>query len=264
MPLTQYQVDAFTSKIFGGNPAAVCPLDEWLPDDLMQKIAMENNLAETAFFVKKEIEGKAVFELRWFTPTIEVDLCGHATLASAHVIFSNGYEKELITFHSPRSGELTVKKTDDFYTMNFPSDEFHFVPTPPEIKAALGITPLECYQGKTDLLVVVADQSIIESLNPDFKILGEIKGRGTIVTALGKDVDFVSRCFFPQAGVDEDPTTGSAHTTMIPYWAQRLGKTELTAMQLSSRVGHLKGNYLGDRVEISGHAVTFMEGKIFV
>jgi len=262
--LTQYQVDAFSSKTFGGNPAAIVPLQEWLSDDLMQKIAMENNLAETAYFVKKEMDGKEVFELRWFTPTTEVDLCGHATLASAHVIFSNGYEQPMITFYSPRSGELTVRKKDNTYTMNFPSDEINFVPTPPQIKEGLGITPLECYQGKTDLLVIVANQSIVEELQPDFKVLGQMDGRGTIVTALGKDTDFVSRCFFPQAGVDEDPTTGSAHTTMTPYWATRLDKMELTATQLSSRVGHLKCKYLGDRVEISGEAVTFMEGKIFV
>ena len=262
--LTQYQVDAFSSKTFGGNPAAVCPLEEWLPDELMQKIAMENNLAETAFFVKKEKDGKEVFELRWFTPTVEVDLCGHATLASAHVIFSNGYDKSVLTFFSPRSGELTVQKNEQTYTMNFPSDEFHFIPTPPEIKEGLGITPLECYQGKTDILVVVANQSIVENLQPNFQVLGKMKGRGTIVTALGTESDFVSRCFFPQAGVDEDPTTGSAHTTMTPYWSIRLNKEELTAIQLSSRVGHLTCKYLGDRVEISGEAVTFLEGKIFV
>lgn len=261
---TQYQVDAFSSKTFGGNPAAVVPLDEWVPNDLMQKIAMENNLAETAFFVKKEMDGKEVFELRWFTPTTEVDLCGHATLASAHILFSNGYNEKLITFFSPRSGELTVEKKGNIYTMNFPADEFHFIPTPPQIKEALGITPLECYQGKTDIMVVVANQSIVEELEPDLKMLGQMPGRGTLVTALGNEVDFVSRCFFPQAGVDEDPTTGSAHTTLTPYWATRLNKNELTATQLSSRVGHLRCNYLGDRVEISGEAITFLEGKIFV
>ena len=148
--------------------------------------------------------------------------------------------------------------------MNFPSDEINFVPTPPQIKEGLGITPLECYQGKTDIMVVVANQSIIEELKPDFKILGQMEGRGTIVTALGNDTDFVSRCFFPQSGVDEDPTTGSAHTTMTPYWASRLNKMELTATQLSSRVGHLKCKYLGERVEISGKAVTFMEANIFI
>ena len=262
--LTQYQVDAFSSKTFGGNPAAICPLEEWLPDDLMQKIAMENNLAETAFFVKKIKDEKEVFELRWFTPTTEVDLCGHATLASAHVIFSNGYENDLLVFHSPRSGELTVRKNGDLYAMNFPTDEIKSVQTPPQVLEGLGVTPIECFQGKTDLMVVVDNQFIIENLQPDFKVLSQLSGRGTIVTALGNEVDFVSRCFFPQAGVDEDPTTGSAHTTMIPYWANRLNKTELTATQLSSRVGHLQCKFLGERVEISGNAITFMEGKIFI
>lgn len=256
-----YQVDAFTNKIFGGNPAAVCPLEQWPADDLMQNIAMENNLAETAFFVPKG----DVFELRWFTPTVEVDLCGHATLASAHVIFSNGFSGSEIIFFSPRSGQLTVRKEGDLYILNFPSDIMSQVDVPEEIRKGLGIDPIEVYRGKTDFMVIVESQEIVESIQPDFKILSQLsKARGTIVTAPGREVDFVSRCFFPQAGVDEDPTTGSAHTTMTPYWSEKLNKTEMKAIQLSKRKGYLTCKYLGDRVEISGQAKTYLKGEIFI
>lgn len=253
-----FQVDAFSNKIFGGNPAAICPLNEWLPADLMQNIALENNLSETAFFVPKNDQ----FELRWFTPTIEVDLCGHATLASAHVIFSNGYSNDEITFFSPRSGILKVKKNGDLYTMNFPSDVFEKVSTPTQIIEGLNIQPIEVFKGKTDYMVVVENQSVVENLKPDFKLIAELDARGIIVTAKGDTVDFVSRCFFPQAGVDEDPTTGSAHTSMTPYWAKQLNKNQMNAIQLSTRKGHLQCNYLGDRVEISGHAKTYLKGEI--
>ena len=257
---TIYQVDAFTENIFGGNPAAVCPLENWLPDDLMQNIAMENNLAETAFYVPKENH----FELRWFTPTTEVDLCGHATLASAHVIFSTGYKQDEICFISPRSGELKVRKVQSLYTMNFPTDILQKVETPANLNEGLGVVPLEVYRGKTDFMVIVANQEIIESIQPDFKLLGKLNSRGTIVTAPGDNSDFVSRCFFPQAGVDEDPTTGSAHTSMIPYWANKFEKIEMTAIQLSKRKGHLNCKYLDDRVEISGKAKTYLIGEIFI
>ncbi|MFK8009925.1 MAG: PhzF family phenazine biosynthesis protein [Saprospiraceae bacterium] len=255
-----YQVDAFTEKIFGGNPAAVCPLDNWLSDELMQNIAMENNLAETAFYVPKANH----FELRWFTPTVEVDLCGHATLASAHVIFSNGFEGNEVIFISPRSGELRVRKNDGMYTMNFPTDVLEKIETPDEIIKGLGIIPIEVFKGKTDYMVIVQNQTIIESLQPNLKLLEKLDARGTIVTAPGQEVDFVSRCFFPQAGVDEDPTTGSAHTSMTPYWANKLGKTEMTAIQLSKRKGHLNCKYLNERVEISGQAKTYLTGHIFI
>ncbi|MFK7775165.1 MAG: PhzF family phenazine biosynthesis protein [Saprospiraceae bacterium] len=257
---TIYQVDAFTEKIFGGNPAAVCPLENWLPDDLMQNIAMENNLAETAFYVSKDNH----FELRWFTPTTEVDLCGHATLASAHVIFSNGFDKNEVIFISPRSGELRVKKDGDKYTMNFPTDILEKVEAPTELIEGLGISPIEVFKGKTDFMVIVENQTIIESLQPDLRSLEKLNARGTIVTAPGREADFVSRCFFPQAGVDEDPTTGSAHTSMIPYWSNKLGKIEMTAIQLSKRKGHISCKYLNDRVEISGHAKTYLIGHIYI
>ena len=226
----------------------------------MQNIAMENNLAETAFYVPKENH----FELRWFTPTIEVDLCGHATLASAHVIFSTGYAKNEITFVSPRSGELNVRKDESVYTMNFPTDILHKVEAPADLVKGLGIVPLKVYRGKTDYMAIVENQTIIESLQPDFKVLEKLDARGTIVTAPGKNSDFVSRCFFPQAGVDEDPTTGSAHTSMIPYWATKLGEIEMTAIQLSKRKGHISCKYLNDRVEISGQAKTYLIGEIFI
>ena len=257
---TIYQVDAFTENIFGGNPAAVCPLENWLPDDLMQNIAMENNLAETAFYVPKENH----FELRWFTPTTEVDLCGHATLASAHVIFTTGYDQDEISFLSPRSGKLIVRKEEPFYTMNFPTDVLQKVEAPANLIKGLGITPLEVYRGKTDFMAIVENQATIESIQPDFKILGKLDSRGTIVTAPGENSDFVSRCFFPQSGVDEDPTTGSAHTSMIPYWANKLEKIDMTAIQLSKRKGHLNCKYLNDRVEISGQAKTYLIGEIFI
>lgn len=255
-----YQVDAFSSSLFGGNPAAVCPLKSWLSAETMQKIAAENNLAETAFFVPN---GHA-YDLRWFTPAIEVDLCGHATLASAHVLFHHlGYSGKSIYFNT-RSGELKVSSLDDSYTMNFPSDIATEVETPQEIIDGLSLTPLQTFKGKDDYMVVVENQRIIEQLQPDFRQLLQLSSRGTIVTAPGNTVDFVSRCFFPQAGIDEDPTTGSAHTVMTPYWAERLSKNELTAMQLSNRVGHLSCNYLGERVEIIGQAVTYMVGEIML
>ena len=255
-----YQVDAFTDKIFGGNPAAVCPLTEWLPDQLLQNIASENNLSETAFYILKGDQ----FELRWFTPGVEVDLCGHATLATAHVIFSNGYPNNVITFYSPRSGELIVTKTENGYTMNFPTDVYEKIDTPSEIIEGLGVTPIETFKGKTDYMAVLNHQAVVEALRPDFKIINQLEARGLIVTAPGENADFISRCFYPQCGIDEDPTTGSAHTTMTPYWAKRLEKGELTALQLSKRVGSLRCKYLGDRVEISGNAKTFLVGEIFL
>ena len=220
-----YQVDAFTDRLFGGNPAAVCPLDEWLPDAVMQQIAAENNLAETAFYVPQEND----FALRWFTPTVEVDLCGHATLATAHVLFEiEGYRQPEIHFHT-RSGVLTVQRQDDQLAMNFPADTLTPTELPPEVVEGLGKPPIQAvFRGKSDFLVVLENQEQLLSLAPDFKKLGEYRDiRATIVTAPGEAVDFVSRCFAPQSGIDEDPVTGSAHTTLTPYWAQRLGKLSL-------------------------------------
>jgi PhzF family phenazine biosynthesis protein len=258
MNIKLYQVDAFTDRLFGGNPAGVCPLNEWLSDEQMQKIAMENNLSETAFFVNDN--GR--FRIRWFTPTVEVDLCGHATLASAHVIYRHlNYSGDSIIFDS-NSGELTVKKDNELLVLNFPTDEFKEVLVNDELIMGLGINPVEVYRGKSDYMLVCASQKEIENINPNFDLIKRTITRGIIVTARGNKVDFVSRFFAPLSGVLEDPVTGSSHTTLIPYWAERLGKKELTAMQLSKRQGKIKCKHLGDRVEIAGEAVTYLVGDI--
>ena len=260
MELTIYQVDAFASERFKGNPAAVVPLDAWLSDAVMQDIAQENNLAETAFFVPQG-EG---FHLRWFTPVVEVDLCGHATVATAHVLYEHlAYNKNSITFQS-RSGVLTVEKRNSQYLLNFPPDELVKIENAPHLVEAIGTSPVAIYQGKMDWLVVLEEQAQIENLRPDFRKIAEAGGRGTIVTAPGSEVDFVSRCFFPQTGVDEDPVTGSAHTSLAPYWAKRLGKNKLSAKQISRRGGTLAIEWKGERTEIGGEAVTYLIGKIFL
>ena len=256
-----YQIDAFTDTVFGGNPAAVVPLTEWLSDDVMQKIAAENNLAETAFYIPIGDN----FDLRWFTPSTEVKLCGHATLATAHVLFSEKeYDKGKVVFHT-KSGALTVKKTATGYEMNFPADTIRPVSNPPQdLLDGLGVDILEVWKGDTDYLVVVDNELVVQSLSPDFRKLGSYEARGTIVTARGNEVDFVSRCFYPQAGVDEDPTTGSAHTTLTPYWAEKLGKNTLQARQLSKRIGNLECVHKGNRVLLRGNAVTYLRGEIKV
>lgn len=260
MNLTIYQVDAFTNKQFGGNPAAVIPLKEWLPDEMLQNIALENNLSETTYF----IEQNGFFDLRWFTPAAEVDLCGHATLATAHVLWKElGFDNEEIVFQS-KSGRLGVKKEGSWYTLDFPTDQLKPVETPEIIEEALGVPVLETYQGREDYMVVLESQSVVEGLSPDFKKLMSLKARGVIATAEGKDVDFVSRCFFPFYGIDEDPVTGSARTTMAPFWAKKLSKNDLTAKQLSKREGFLKIKWNGERTAISGQAVTYLKGSIFI
>jgi PhzF family phenazine biosynthesis protein len=258
MKIQMYQVDAFTDRLFHGNPAAVCPLESWLPDALMQQIAMENNLAETAFFLKEN--GR--FHIRWFTPELEVDLCGHATLATAYVIFHvENFPNDTIEFDS-RSGILSVRKQEDLLTLNFPSDPPRKMCIPDEWVSGMGMKPAESYMGKSDIMLVYAAPEEIERLEPDMRTLSEIPARGIIATAPGRDVDFVSRFFAPQSGISEDPVTGSAHTTLTPYWAERLGKTELTAMQLSKRQGWLTCRLFGDRVEISGQARLYLRGEI--
>lgn len=261
MKLRIYQVDAFATKVFSGNPAAVCPLDQWIDEKLMQDIAMENNLAETAFIV---VASSSV-EIRWFTPSVEVDLCGHATLAAAYVLFTfEGYKGDVINFQSHRSGRLSVRREGDQLTMNFPTDVFSPVATTDALTAGVSIKPLEIYRGKTDLMFVYADQSDVTTLAVDYGQLAKLPCRGVIVTAPGNRVDFVSRFFAPQSGINEDPVTGSAHTTLTPYWSRRLDKNELTAMQLSPRQGKLLCKYLGDRVEISGSARSYLRGEIEV
>jgi PhzF family phenazine biosynthesis protein len=258
MSIRIFQVDAFTDRLFHGNPAAVCPLDAWLSDELMQQIAMENNLAETAFFVKK---GNG-FDIRWFTPKVEVDLCGHATLASAFVIFEfEGFRGDIIEFDS-RSGPLKAAKDQDFITLDFPSDPPIEVPAEEGLSAALGLKPTGFFRGRSDYMLTYRSAAEIEELKPDMRLLSEASCRGVIVTAPGDESDFVSRFFAPQSGIDEDPVTGSAHTTLVPYWAAKLGRNELTAHQLSARRGWLKCKLAGDRVNISGRARAYMCGEI--
>ncbi|GMN07722.1 PhzF family phenazine biosynthesis protein [Croceitalea sp. MTPC5] len=260
MKLPLYQIDAFITKVFGGNPAAVCILNDWLATDLMQRIAQENNLAETAFIVQKN----DTFELRWFTPETEVDLCGHATLASAYVLFNHrNHTEKTIRFYSPRSGALTVEKdSEGLMTMDFPSDELIVLQNNTEIIGAIGLTPQKTIKGKTDYLLIYNSQEEIEKINPNFHLLDQLDCRGVIVSAPGTTVDFVSRFFAPQCGIPEDPVTGSAHTTMTPYWSKILGKTVLSAKQLSKRGGDLQCEYLGERVKISGYAVPYLIGEI--
>ena len=258
MTLKTYQIDTFTDKLFQGNPAAVCPLENWLDDNTLQNIATENNLSETAFFVK---EGQD-YNIRWFTPTSEVDLCGHATLAASFVLFNHlNYNAESINFKS-KSGVLTVRKSNNHYVLDFPTDKLKKVNLTEELLKPFTTKPIEAFKGNSDYLLVFETESSIKSMRPNISDLAKIKARGIIVTAKGSETDFVSRFFGPLVGVDEDPVTGSAHTSLIPYWFERLQKTELTAKQLSSRGGNLKCKYKGSRVEISGNAVTYLVGNI--
>ena len=261
MKIPIYQVDAFTNERFKGNPAAVCPLDNWLPAAVMQNIAAENNLAETAFVVAAGEN----FEIRWFTPTVEVDLCGHATLASAYVLFNElGFSGDQINFISHRSGPLSVTKNGSILALNFPVDSLTELPLKPAFATGLSKGPRAVFKGKTDYLFVYDSEAEILALQPDFVALKAHPVRGIIVTAPGETTDFVSRFFGPACGVNEDPVTGSAHTTLTPYWASILGNTELTARQLSQRTGDLTCNLMGDRVEIAGEAVLYLKGEIEV
>lgn len=261
MRLPIYQVDAFAEKLFGGNPAAICPLTEWLPDATMQAIAAENNLAETAFFVR---EG-ADYALRWFTPAVEVDLCGHATLASAHVVFAFlEPERASVNFRTLKAGMLTVARHGDMLMMDFPARPATAVEPPPGLLAALGGSPREVLKAR-DHVVVYGSAAEVAALKPDFAALGRLDCWAAIATAPGEDgTDFVSRFFAPRQGIDEDPATGSSHCTLVPYWAARLGKRELKARQLSRRVGTLTCALNGDRVAIGGRTVLYLEGKITV
>jgi len=261
MTIPIYQADAFTSSLFGGNPAAICPLDKWLPDETMQKIASENNLAETAFFVP---EGDG-YKLRWFTPEFEIDLCGHATLASAHIIFTElGYTKESIHFETLKAGTLTVSRAGDKYTMDFPSRPPIVIEVPNGLVEALGGKEPKAILRSRDYFLVYDNEEDITELSPDFTALSKFDTVGFIVTARGNNSDFVSRFFAPGAGIPEDPVTGSAHCNLIPYWADKLGKNELHAYQLSARKGELWCELKGERVLMSGNAVTYLKGEIFV
>ena len=254
-----YQVDAFTSHPFAGNPAAVVPLKEWLPDETMLAIAAENNLAETAYFVG----GNGNYELRWFTPELEVDLCGHATLASAHVLYDVlKTESGPIRFQT-RSGELVVTCKDDLYVLDFPSRPPVEADVPTGLIQALGGKPEKILKSR-DYFAVYPSQADVAALKPDFRALSAIDVFAVIATAKGEDADFVSRFFAPGAGIDEDPVTGSAHCTLIPYWAEQLGKNQLFARQISKRSGELFCELIGDRVHIAGRAVLYLKGEIYV
>lgn len=265
MELTIYQVDAFSDQVFGGNPAAVIPLKKWISDSLMQQLAMENNLAETVFFVPEK-EG---FAIRWFTPESEINLCGHATLASAYVLFEkSGYHQPQLTFYS-QSGPLVVTKLQSETTttafqaeMDFPSwMPERFNDYPPEIIQALGIQEIVGVYKNRDLLIELPDEAAVQQATPDFTLLKKL-GYKVIITAPGKEVDFVSRFFAPTVGIDEDPVTGSAHAQLIPFWNNKLAKDAMQAKQLSKRGGHLWVQQKGDRVMMGGHCVFYMQGQV--
>lgn len=262
MRINIYQIDAFTDQLFGGNPAAVCPLVDWLDDEILQNIAIENNLAETAFFVQSS-ENR--FHLRWFTPEFEMDLCGHATLASAFVIIEELGNKYNEVLFDTQSGLLTVKKNGDYYELDFPSRPPKKSSLPKIISDGLNIQPKEIWKAR-DYLLVYDTEDDIEGIKPNIAILNQINidPGGIIVTAKGKseNVDFVSRLFTPQATVFEDPVTGSAHCTLVPFWADRINKTELRALQISKRGGELLCQLNKDRVLIKGKAVKYLEGTI--
>lgn len=262
MQIKLFKIDAFTDELFEGNPAAVCPLDEWLADELLQKIALENNLAETAFFVQLDDDS---FQLRWFTPEIEMDLCGHATLASAYVLFEElGYQYESIDFET-KSGTLSVQKIGNFYEMDFPARPPVRAKLPEVIRKSLNIQPLEVWKAR-DYLLVYEDEETINDLTPNESILSTINidPGGIIVTAEGDEADFVSRFFTPQASIFEDPVTGSAHCTLVPFWAERLDKHDFHALQISERGGELFCGLDNNRVYIRGKATKYLEGKIMI
>ncbi len=260
MTLDLYQADAFTDKLFRGNPAAIVPLNEWIDDKLMQQIAMENNLAETAFFVARGND----FDMRWFTPAVEIDLCGHATLASAFILYNYlGYTKSSIIFHT-KSGPLTVTKQGEIFNMDFPSwpperkEDY-----PPELITSLGDPEIAGVYKNRDWLVELTSEEAVRKIKPDFTSLKKVLNM-VIVTAPGRDVDFVSRFFAPTAGIDEDPVTGSSHSQLIPFWSYKLGKEKMTAKQLSFRGGDVHCESKGDRVIMGGSCVFYMKGQIEV
>ena len=262
MNLRIFQVDAFTKERFAGNPAAVVPLDAWLPDETMLKIAAENNLAETAFFVKNG--GR--YDIRWFTPATEVDLCGHATLASAHVIFNElKLEDSFIAFHSERSGQLGVDKHDDKLVLDFPAYPMTEIEHSDVLAQAVGKVPSKVWESQRNMVFLRLESEMdVRQLEPDFRALEQLKYDEVIVTAPGDDCDFASRMFAPRIGIPEDPVTGAIHCTLIPYWAEQLGKDKLFARQVSKRGGELFCELAGDRVRIGGNAVTYLIGEIYV
>jgi len=259
MKLPIFQIDAFTSRVFAGNPAAVVLLDEWLSDEKMQAIALENNLSETAFVVPQD----GFFDLRWFTPKVEVDLCGHATLAAADCLFRNGYPSEEQIVFETRSGQLTVHRDGERLVMDFPARNPEPIENDRAVASALGAASSELLTSR-DLLAVFDSEQQVAALSPDFAAIAALDTFAVIATAPGDDCDFVSRFFAPGAGVPEDPVTGSAHSTLTPYWCQRLEKTKLHARQISQRGGELWCELRGERVLIAGHAIEYLRGEIDV
>lgn len=264
MELTLYQYDAFAETPFSGNPAAVVPLSAWLPNATLQSIALENNLSETVFFVPADDGADHDFHIRWFTPTVEVRLCGHATLASGATLFEQlGWSRDEIRFQTNEAGPLTVTRRDDLVELDFPAGPATDAPMPTGISDALGVAPsayLQAYSG----LAVFDSEEQVRSVRPDRDFLLNLDVDGLIVTGPGDDCDCVSRYFAPHAGIDEDPVTGSAHCTIAPYWAQRLGKTSLHARQVSARGGDLYCEVDGDRVRLAGRSRLFMTATIYV
>lgn len=259
MVLNIYQVDAFASKVFEGNPAAVIPLENWLDDDLMQKIALENNLSETAFFVKTDTG----FHIRWFTPEFEIDLCGHATLASAYII-KNFIDPSIaeINFSTEKAGILKASAGNGMYTLDFPSRMPEECEVPDNLLKSLGVSHAIDVLKSRDYFVVLPDEEAIKNVEPDFNLIKQLDSIGVIVTAKGKSADVVSRCFYPGAGIPEDPVTGSAHCTIVPYWSEKLNTTKIFCKQLSPRSGDLHCELKGDHVLMSGKCVLYLKGEI--
>jgi PhzF family phenazine biosynthesis protein len=261
MKIPIYQVDAFTSEVFSGNPAAVCMLDGWIDDKSLQAIAAENNLSETAYLVQNE-NG---FDIRWFTPLTEVELCGHATLASAFVQFvCRKWNRDTIRFQTRKSGELVVTRRDEIFEMDFPTRPAYAQTPPDGLDKALGVTPRKVYGSAEDLMVVLDNEKAVVDVDPVFSALEQVDCRGLIITARGDQSDFVSRFFAPRVGIPEDPVTGSAHCVLIPYWAAVLGEKDLHAFQVSKRGGELFCRHAGERVMISGNAALYLEGTIMI
>jgi PhzF family phenazine biosynthesis protein len=260
MNLPIYQVDAFTNRLFRGNPAAVLLLDQWLPDEILLAVAEENNLSETAYIVPKDGD----YKLRWFTPQVEIDLCGHATLASAFVLMEEGIVEGNSVRFETKSGPLTVKREDGFLTMDFPARPSEETTVTKQIEAALGSRPSEVRRSERDLLVVFDREDEVAGLRPDMDLVSELDAFAVIATAPGREADFVSRFFAPRLGIPEDPVTGSAHCTLTPYWSAHLGKRKLRAQQISRRRGELSCEDRGDRVLIGGQAVLYLRGEITV
>ena len=260
MRLELFQVDSFTNKIFEGNPAGVI-FSEFLPNEVMQKIALENNLSETAFVYEEDND----YRIKWFSPLMEIDLCGHATLAAAYIYFTEiNRDADSITFISSKNGSLEVTRKNNYLYLNFPVDQYAPISIDDDLINMIGETPIEAFKGRDDIMCIFEDESIIYNIEPNKSLLKLFPVRGLIVSAKSLDYDFVSRCFFPITGVDEDPVTGSAHTTLTPYWAKQLGKDSLLAKQVSSRGGELKCVLEGDRVIIGGEAVTYLKGFITI